>query len=204
MFENFTVKQFEQAWFKKDRSVISEDDFKIVYSEYQDTSGLFLTDDFEKRSYVLHLYQRNNYVKLFIEFQREFIRSFSMPFLRLEDLLSFKNKYGYVLKWNSDLEDFEDQLQTIESREIKFETTLDEKLKDIKDSREKKSNVNSDESYEVSTKNTRVSWLRMINSLNKLNYKIDKPVTTVEELSLMIKQQMEEVDDQLNRTQNGR
>ncbi len=202
MFENFTVKQFEDAWFKKDHSLISAEDLKIIHAEYLDTSGLFLSDDFEKRSYVLHLNQRINYVQLFVEFQREFLKQFGKPFLRIQDLFTLKSNYGYVLKWKEDADDFESQLEKIELREEKFHSTLAEKLKEIEDDRKKKYPQAVDEPEE-DLKKSRTSWIRMINSLSKIGYKIDKPITTVEELSLMIKQQMEEYDESLKNNSNG-
>src|SRR6187549_3503438 len=121
-YENYTVKQFENAWFKKDYSELSKEEFDIAYAEYQDTSGLFMTDDFEKQSYIHHLNARINYVKIFIKLQREFIKEFEMPFIR--DFETFKLNYGYVLYWEDDLEDFEDQLKAVERKEGKHVTSL--------------------------------------------------------------------------------
>lgn len=192
-YENYTVEVFENAWFKKDYSVLSEAEFNIVYAEYQDTSGLFLTDDFEKRGYISHLNQRINYVKLFIRLQREFIREFNAPFNR--DFEDFKKEYGYVLKWKNDVDDFEKQLKKIETREGKHTSSLEASVKELIESREKNKKKIKPVEDEESLKKSRLSFIRMRNSLGKVGYKLDKHTTTVEELSLMIKQQLEEQEE---------
>lgn len=195
-YEKYIVKDFMAAWFDKDYSVISKEDFDIVYAEYQDTSGLFISEDFEKRGYINHLSQRINYVKLFIRLQRDFMRDFDKPFLRSDEILSLKGEYGYNLKWNDDLQDFEEQLKKIESREIKYTSTLEAKIKELNDSRkaiEKKVKVEEDDE---SLRKSRLSFIRMLNSLGKIGFKVDKMTTTVEELALMIKQQLEEAEEQ--------
>lgn len=178
------------AWFKKDYSKLSKEEFKIVYAEYQDTSGLFLTEDFERVGFINHLNSRINYIKLFLKIQRSFIEEFNVPFLRDCELL--KEKYGYGLKWNEDLEKFEAQLKKIEMREIKHEDFLTLKIKELNEFRKKsqKSDVSDDPEEEL--KKSRMGFIRMLNTLGKIGYRIDKPNTSVEELSLMIKQQLEE------------
>lgn len=189
MYEDYSIQVFMNAWFKKDYSELSEEDFKIVRAEYEDTSGLYLTQDFEQISYINHISQRINYVKLFVKLQRDFIQEFDIPFLR--DFPSFKDKYGYNLKWNDDIEDFEKQLKRVESRELKNDSHLKEKLKEFKDS--KKNEPVKEVENEDSIQKSRISFIRMLNSLGKIGYKFDKLLTSVEELSLMIKQQLEEI-----------
>lgn len=190
-YEKWVVEEFMDAWFLKDYSKISKDEFKIVYAEYQDTSGLYLNDDFEKQGYIFHLHSRINYVKIFLRLQREFIQEFDIPFLR--DFPKLKDKYGYVLKWTGDKENFEEQLKKIESREIKHHSFLEEKIKEFDDANSKKPEIEVEDD-ELVLRKSRISFIRMLNSLGKIGYKLDKKITTVEELSLMIKQQMEEVE----------
>lgn len=183
-----------EAWFDKNYKHMSKKVFSEVYSEYMDTSGLFLSEDFEKQSFIHHLVSRINYVKIFIRLQREFISSFQMPFIRDFELI--KNKYGYVLKWdkeNPDVIEFEEQLKKIESREIKHHSFLEEKIKELNELRRKNQEGESDEEKdEEILKKSRRSFIRMLNSLGKIGFNIDKKKTSVEELSLMIKQQTEE------------
>lgn len=187
-YENYTVRQFRDAWFKKDHSVISEEEFTIVRSEYVDTSGLFLSEDFEKQGVIYAISGRINYVKLFIRLQRDFIHNFKIPFQR--DFKHIRDRYGYYLKWTGDLENFEEQLLSIERREIKQSSYLEIKINELNKIREKKG-VKENETEEDLIE-SRKSFIRMINSLGKIGFKIDIDVTTVEELALMIKQQLEE------------
>lgn len=192
-YEDVVIQDFMDAWFKKDYSKISKDEFTIVYSEYVDTSGLFMSEDFEKKGYVLRLTSRINYVKLFINLQRRFIREFGIPFIR--DFQHLKENYGYVLKWENDSYDFEKQLKKVEMREVKHMTLLEAKIKEIEVSRSKNQNKEV-ETDEETLKKSRTSFIRMINSLRKIGYVIIFKETTVEELALIIKQQTEEVESQ--------
>lgn len=200
-YENYTIDVFENAWFKKDYSVLSESEFDIVYAEYQDTSGLFLTDDFEKRSYIAHLNQRINYVKIFIRLQREFMKEFGAPFNR--DFEMFKHEYGYALKWRNDLDDFEQQLKKVETREGKHISSLEVAMKELNDAKEKSKKNKKQVQEEDSLKTSRLSFIRMRNSLGKVGFQLDKYVTTVEELALMVKQQLEE-QEQIQNQLDGR
>lgn len=202
-FEKYTVKDFKSAWFNNDYSVISKEEFKIVHAEYLDTSGLFLSDDFERQTYIHHLNSRISYVKMFIELQREFMSEFQKPFIR--DFESFKNRYGYVLKWNNDIKDFERQLEKVEKRERKHASLLEEKIKELNDERKKQEKKSSrEDDTDEDLKKARLSFIRMLNSLGKVGFNLDQDKTTVEELALMIKQQMEEVEEQKRILSNGR
>jgi len=192
-YEKVTIEEFMEAWFEQKNERLSESDFKIVYAEYLDASGLFMSDDFEKRSLIHHLNSRINYVKMFIRLQRDFMKEFDMPFIR--DFESFKDTYGYVLKWKGDLKEFESQLKKIETRQIKHDSFLEEKIQELNEHRAKMQQTKKDEP-EVDLKKSRMSFIRMLNSLGKIGFKIDKKTTTVEELALMIKQQLEENDSQ--------
>lgn len=189
-YQDCTISQFMNAWFNQDFSVIEKDQFVIIYSEYLDTSGLFLNEDFERQGYIQHLNSRINYVKIFVRLQREFISIFDVPFIR--DFEFFKNKYGYFLLWKNDKEDFEAQLKKVEMRELKNESHLEIKLKELEDFRKNKGKDKVEKTNEKSLKESRISFIRMLNSLGKIGYIIDKNSTTIEELSIMIKQQLEE------------
>lgn len=201
-YEKYNIESFMSAWFDKDYTILSEADFKIVYAEYLDSSGLFMSDDFEKQGFINHLNSRINSVRMFIRLQREFILEFDMPFIR--DFDRFKEEYGYVLYWRDDIKEFEQQLKKVESREIKHTIFLEEKIKELNDSRKTNNKKEYEDETDDKLKKSRTSFIRMMNSLGKIGYKLDKKTTTVEELSLMIKQQMEESEEQSNRLSNGR
>lgn len=199
-FERYVIDDFMKAWFDKDYSKMPLDDFKIVYAEYLDTSGLFQSEDFERQSFIHHLNQRIERVKMYIRIQREFISEFDMPYIL--DFDDFRDKYGYVLKWKKDKEDFEKQLEKVEKREHKNITFLESKIKELNEFRNKKSKNEIPEDDEKSLKKSRHGFIKMLNSLGKMGYEIKRKETYVEELSLMIKQQTEE-NEQIE-SQNGR
>lgn len=186
-YENYTIDQFMKAWFKKDYSNIKEDEFNTVYTEYIDTAGLYNSEDFEKVAYIYFLNNRINCIKIGIESHKKFIEEFSVPFI--DNFEFFANKLGHILKWRNDKEDFLKQLDLVEVKERVYTSKLELKLDELKKSREKRKNENQTE------KQTRHSIIRTINSLGKIGYAIDKSKTTVEEFSLMIKQQTEEIEE---------
>lgn len=185
-FENYTIKQFMSCWFKQDYTEISEEEFNIVYTEYIDTAGLFETEEFEKVVYIHFINGRINTVNIFIRLQREFIKEFNMPYLKGFELLKDK---GYILKWNESIEDFETQLVRIEMQEKRYVSELENCIKELIDFRKTKG-----KSEEHPLKKKRENFIRTINTLGKVGYKIDRNKDTVEDLALMIKQQFEEME----------
>lgn len=173
------------AWFRGDRTVMNDEEFETVMTEYVDTAGLFQSEEFEKVAYIHFLNNRINTVKISIRLQREFIKNFQVPYL---PDLQFLMKFGYSIKWNNNIEDFSEKLNKIEQKESKYISQLEAKIKDLTDFRAKKTDK------EVSPKESRGSFIRTLNSLGKIGYKIDNDKTTVEELAYMIKQQTEEVE----------
>lgn len=198
-YEDCTIENFMSCWFSKDYSNVSEQEFKIIYAQYLDASGLFLTEDFERISLIRHLNQRLNYVKLFIKLQRNYIIEFDKPFLRPDEFETLKQEYGYVLVWREDLVDFENQLKRIESKEIKHNSFLEGKIKELNDSRKDVDKEIKIENDEEKLKKSRISFIRMLNSLGKIGFKLDRKTTFVEELALMIRQQIEDSEEQSNR-----
>jgi len=186
MYEEVTVNQFMRAWFKGERDVLSDEDYATVRQEYLDTAGLYDVDELDRVSYIHFLNNRINSVKIGIRLQREFISHFKEPF---KPNFKFFQQKGHILKWENDLEKFEVLLKKIEKRELKYVAKLEGCLKDMIDKRKKKA-----EPEEVDLKAQRENFIRTLNSLGKVGYKIDRDETTVEDLALMIKQQTEEVE----------
>ena len=189
-YEKYTVKQFEDALFNKDRSVISDEEFKIVYSEYIDTAELFDSEEFTKVSYIHYLNNRINSVKIALRLQREFLNNFGVPNV---PEFKFLKKFGHNLFWDGNETRFEESLKRIESKEFKYMSELEVCIKRLVDSRLKKNNKDTSEVLR------RESFVRTIISLGKIGYRIDKFVTTVEELAFMIKLQLEELKEVKNR-----
>lgn len=185
-FENYSIEQFMNAWFKKDYSVIDEKEFQTVYSEYIDVSGLYETDEFEKVSYIHYLNNRKNVMKLLIEFQKKYLSELLIPY---QDQSVF-NKYGYFLKWNGSIDNFLKQLKKIEISEARFSSQLEIKIKELEEFRQKKGKSKKEQTLEEARK----SFIRMLISLRKMDYKIDNKTTSVEELALIIRLQCEQAD----------
>lgn len=171
------------ALFKADRSVMSEEEFKIVYTEYVDTAGLFASEEFSKVSYIHYLNNRINSVKLAIKLQKDFIDNFDIAYI---DGLPFFKKFGHTIYWNDKIS-FLKALDKIEKKEFKYISQLEKNYKELTESRIKKNRK------EKTVEQTRGSFIRTLNSLGKIGYKIQQDITTVEELAWMIKQQSEEV-----------
>lgn len=183
MYEDINIKTFIKAWFSEDRTVLSKEDFDIVYNEYINTAKLFESEQFSKVSYLHYINNRINSISIAIDLQRKFINMFDVPF---EENLKFFMKFGHKLIFK-DKESFLQVLSRIELKEKKYISIAENTLKTIIDNKVKKSKG------EFTLKDSRESFLSMLNSLGKIGYKIDKETTTVEELALMIKQQSEEV-----------
>lgn len=179
-FEDYNIKQFMDALYKKDRSVMTDDILDEVYNEYIDTSGLYEKEEFEKVRYIQFLYNRINTVKISIKVQRRFVEEFGIAY---EPSLEIFKKFGFSLKWENK-EQFLSDLIKIEIREKKYISQVESKIKeliDLRKSKEKKEPVNK--------KTPRASFICNIIYLGKIGYKIDYDKTSVEELAYMIKQQ---------------
>ena len=182
-FENYTIKEFIDAMFAGKRDVISEEELGIVYSEYIDVAGLYDLDEFNRVAYIQFLNNRINSIRMAIELQRTFLVEFSLPY---KPNFSFFKKYGYTLEWHGHPIDFLMQLKDVEQRERKHIAKLEIKMKELIDERKKKN------TKETTTKEKRGNFIRTLNSLGKVGYKIDNFRTTVEELAYMVKEQMEQ------------
>lgn len=182
-FEDVIINDFMDCWFKKDYSKISEDDFGIIYGEYMDTSGMFATAQFDLVIYIQDLSNRINSINYFIEIQNKFLKEFGVPYV---DHFSFVEKFGHKLIWK-DNETFIKDCKKILLKERKYHTILKTKENQLIEERKKQNNGEV-----VTDKQTRQSFIRMLNSLSKIGYNIDRTKTTVEELALMLKQHYEE------------
>lgn len=182
-YENYTIREFMNAMFKDDRSVMDEDTLQLVNTEYIDTAGLYETEEFHEVTYIHYLNGKINSVKIAIRLQREFLEEFGVPYYK-DFKIFIKN--GYVVKWNNNKEDFLKTLLRIEAKETKYLSELENCIKKLTEKRAKKIK------QETTVKIERGSFIRTLNSLGKVGYKIDKDKETVEDLSYMIKQQIEE------------
>lgn len=177
-FENYTIQNFMDAKYKGKRDIMDDAMFKCVETEYIDKAGLYATEEFDKVSYIHFLSNRVNSVKLSIKLQRDFIDNFEVPYT---PELKFFEKFGHNLYWGKDKDKFLEQLKRIELKENKYISKLESELKALTDMRAKKN------SGEKTLEQSRESFVRTLNSLGKIGYKIERNVTTMEDLSYMIK-----------------
>jgi len=182
-YENYSIRQFMNAWFKGDYSELSKEQFEVVKMEYIDTAGMYDEDYLNKASYIHFISNRINSIALSLELQRKFLANFGVPY---GSAFSFLWKFGHKLKWNGDSDDFEKQLKRIESKEKKYSTLLENAIAEFEKADSPKK--------EGEDSNPRPSFVKMLNILNKSGFSIDKNETTVEELAYMILQQKEEAD----------
>lgn len=185
MYEEITIKQFEEGFFKKNYEIFTEEQIFEAYTEYIDTAGLYETEEFQKITYIYYLDNRLNSVKLSVKLQKEFIEDFGIPYI---PDIQFLKKFGHRVIWDESkgVENFISQLDKCIQRDSKYESTLKSKIKELSELKEKKNTKKSTLSQ------SRSSWIKTINSLGKIGYHIIKTETTLEELSWMIKQQTDE------------
>jgi len=170
------------AWFNQEFEEISKEDFDIVYAEYIDVSGLYLSKEFELVAYIAYLKNRIFILKTLIATQRMCIDTFHKPYIEGIELFS---TFGYKVEWDGDEKKFlakMDKMSSVlrsKSTELRHKEFEYEQLKAAK--KEKAPEIQS-----------RHEFIRMLNSFSKYGFSVDKNKTTVEELALMIKQIQDE------------
>lgn len=184
-FEKYNLEQFIDALYSGNRSVISEEELSVVYSEYVDIAGLFDTEEFEKICYIHFLENRINSLKIATKLQVDFLEEFGIPYIQN---FEFFKKFGYNLVWNNK-DGFLSQIEKIKNKELKYIPRIESSIKELNTIRENKNKIKQKEQTQ---QEKRGSMIRTINSLNKIGYSINKKETTVEEFAYMIKQQTEE------------
>lgn len=195
-----TVKQFEECRFREKYSVlVLEGDpadeelkaaFELIYAQYTDLSGLFITREFELSAYIESLEKRVNTVAKFIELQKAFIHEFGRPFKPAFHLVK---RYGHSLYWNHDspdLENFMSKLEKIPLKEARYRVELDAKKKELFDLERKRAKG------EHAPLETKSQFVTMINRLRQARNVIERNSTTVEELALMIKDARDQQEEE--------
>lgn len=180
-FQECVIRPFMAAMFNANYTVISKEDYEIIFTKYVDVSGIGLTMEYELLSNIHNLNCRIFSISGFISIINECLDNFQMPF---GPAINDMKKYGHTLIWTGDIDNLKKQIKSIEVREKRFILEMDEQKKLL--SNLKKDGVKPDS-------DARESFIRQLNSLGKFGFKIDKDITTVEELSLMIRDYREEI-----------
>lgn len=195
-----SIKQFMDCQFSEKYKVLVIDGeftdeeqkaaFELVYAEYIDLAGLFITREFEIYAYISSLDNRINTIKQFIALQTQFIGQFQIPFVPGLGIIS---KYGHKLFWvhgETDLDWFIRKMETIRLKEKKYEIQRDGKIADLMALRKKRNNK------EHTLLQSRKEFISMLTKLQQSRFVIDKEKTSVEELAIMIKDSRDEVESQ--------
>lgn len=178
---DISVRKFMACLFNKDYSDV--ENWDTLYLEYIDLSGIGENRELALMTNIHNLQVRLAHITSFIEFQKLFYLEFNQPYVKAFDDL---RKYNHKLNWDpSNREEFLNQLKRVEAKEKRNVAELDVLIKELTDIKKGAPVVKEDH-------NSRADFIRMLNSLNKEGYSIDKDKTDMEELSLMIKQQNEE------------
>lgn len=154
--------------------------FETIYTQYIDTAQLYQTLEFEKLGYISSLDTRIRTVKLFIQIQRLFIKDFSIPYL---PALNMIKKYGHNLYWDKnarDLEGFLRKLNSIETREKRYEDELSIKINELIQLRKKQV------TKELTILETRKQFVQQLIKLQQNKFVIIRTETTMEDIALMI------------------
>lgn len=182
-YEKYTIRQFEKAWLYKDYSEIPEYVFEEVYTEYVDTTGAYISQQFEKAVYIRFLANRVNTISNFIKLQILFLEEFNQPFIKKFEIVE---QFGYNLNWDGSKENFLKQLEDMQDSESWVESDLRIAAKDLEELK------STEKTEEVSDKQKITNWMNCVNSLVKIGYTIDKDKMTVQELSFIIKYEKEQ------------
>ena len=183
IYEEVIIKDFIDAWFNKKYNKLPKDFFEICYNEYIDTTGLFISEEFDKVGYIHFLNNRIYCIKYMIALHKLYIENLDELLLEFIDCFE---QYGYFFCGKTK-DEFIIFLSEVEQGEIIQKTYLDAAMKELDSLRKEKKKDNRSE------QEVRHSFLTMIHSLCKIGYKIDIEKNTVEDLALIVKKQMDEV-----------
>jgi hypothetical protein len=178
--EKVTIETFIDAWFSQDYENISKEDFDLVYAEYIDLAGLYKSKEFELTTYINYLKNRIKTLQLVISSQEMYFEVFKKPYI--PGLEFVKEKFGFSFTWTENEKQFFSFLRKLSANQRVKETELKHKQFEFNKIKEEKL------AGDVSNVQSRHEFIKMLNSLSKNGYKVDRKNTYVEELALMIKQ----------------
>jgi hypothetical protein len=182
--EKVVIESFILAWFNNDYEKLSKEDFEIVYAEYIDLSGLYQTKEFELVTYINYLKNRIYVLKTVVYAQETYFEVFKTPYIPGLDFI--KEQFGFTYEWTGNDKSFFIFLRKIENAARTKSTEL--KRKEFEFDNLAAAKMQGD----VSKVQSRHEFIRMLNSLSKQGYKIERDKTTIEELALILKQMQEE------------
>ena len=183
-----TINQFMKCKFDNNFSVLtlsgnpSEKElinaFENIQNEYIDLCGIHVPE-IELLKSIKALECRIQSMHLYLKVSKDACDQLVEPFIFevLNDAIPCINNNGYRLTWTNK-EDFKKQLNKIELKEKRYIAEHDRKNKELELYRE--NHPNNIES------NSRTEFIRLLNELQKIGYKIDREKTFMEELGIMV------------------
>ena len=179
---DITVNTFMRCLFKKDYTGV--DDWEELYTSYIDMSGLGDTMQYSLMVTIHNLQVRLSAINAFLDLQEKFFIAFDFPF---EPAFKDVERFGHRITWDPAYpQQFLDQLQRMENKEKRNVVELDEQMLELKELKET--------SIYKQKANNRADFIKMLNTLGKEGYRIDREKTDMETLALMIKQHSEDID----------
>lgn len=182
-----TINQYIKCLFDKNYSALGEgteqellDAFQNIETEYIDLSGQFESGEYEIIRNIMTISSRIEMVNILMYIHDTCLTEFGRPFLpAITDL----KKFGYELIWNNDIEDFRKQLEGIQISEQRYLIQLEDY----------KTKLKKPEENIIKTERNRPEFIRMLINLQKQGYKIDRDVTTIEDLAIIVSELREQM-----------
>lgn len=184
-FEKYNIRDFRDAMFSGNRDVIEDREYDLVYEEYIEQSGLYNKAEISLMKAIFILNTRVNTMRMFIKLNQMHIDALGYPYVKS---FPIAERYGYRIDRGISAKDFLLMTNKIYKKESKYNDELSVKSKQLNDLHKGRKDI----------KQTREDFIRIVNSLGRVGYKIDWDKTTVEEFSIMIKQQ-EEYNEKIKR-----
>lgn len=172
-----SIRIFMRCLFNQDYEGV--ENFESIYTEYIDLSGIGLTQEFNLLLNIHNIQTRLNAVENHVRIHRAYFAAAGVPW---EENFKDLAKYGHHLTAQGD---FLRQLDMIAIREKRFvaEMNRDEKTLEVLQKKQ----------HTVNTHDARKDFVKYKNGLGKAGYQIDKDKTDMEEYSLMIKENTDEI-----------
>lgn len=162
--------------------------FEAIHEEYISLAGVQQSGDYILIKQIKYLRTRLESIGNFIKIHRICLAQTGEPFHpAIKDL----KKLGHKLSWdpkNPDILKFLKALEAIQRKERRTEAELLNKYRALEVMRQK------EKAQEVTDKQSRTSFISLLNNLGKSGYQIDRDKTTMEDLAIMVKDYMTELE----------
>lgn len=170
--------------------------FEAIHEEYMELSGSGSSGDYILIKQVKYLRARLESIYNFIKIHRTCIAEIGEPF---HPAIADLKKLGHKLNWDPEKPDvakFLKDLDAIKRKERRTESELMNKLRALEVLQER------EKGQHRSQQQQRIAFVAMVNNLGKAGYRIDKDKTSMEELGLMTRDYLAELEALNNKKRN--